>query len=560
MSVILLTLALLSADARPADTAVVCPKAFVSALEPLLAHRHAHGHRFVYISNEHPAEKIRDLIRQAARGGHLRAVLLVGDHEPSAVTDAALRLRSVPTHFTAAKVNIKFGSEPEIAGDNWYADLDDDDLPDLAIGRLPADNPAQLAVMVKKILAYDQADQGDWRQRINLVAGVGGFGPILDPVVELAAKKLITEGIPPAYTTSMTFGSWRSPYCPDPRRFHETTVQRLNEGCLFWVYIGHGQPRGLDRVAMPTGKYHIFTDSDCDKLNAAHGSPIAVMLACYTAAFDGAQDCLAEQMLVAPGGPVAVYGGSRVTMPYGMAVMGTEILDEYFRGKTATLGEVILNAKRRMAAPASEKNVKTANRLLLDGLAKVFSPAAGQLEDERREHLALFNLLGDPNLRLTRPQEITFAPLAKAQAGKELEVLCRCPIGGRCTAEIVSRRDTLKSKRPIRDHFDPSDASLAAFQPAYLEANDSVWSREVSDFAVGSAADTPLLLTLPVPLDACEPAYVRVYVEGREGHAMGAVSLTILAKQEAGKESSPTPATSANENGISPISRRSSQR
>ncbi len=63
--------------------------------------------------------------------------------------------------------------------------------------------------------------------------------------------------------------------------------------------------------------------NDCGKLRVSSGAaPIAIMLACYTAAFDQPQDCLAEQMLKAEGGPVAVYGGSRVTMPYAMSVMG----------------------------------------------------------------------------------------------------------------------------------------------------------------------------------------------------------------------------------------------
>ena len=62
------------------------------------------------------------------------------------------------------------------------------------------------------------------------------------------------------------------------------------------------------------------------------------MLACYTAAFDQPQDCLAEELLKTEGGPVAVYGGSRVTMPYAMGVMGTAMMDEYFKTPPADAG------------------------------------------------------------------------------------------------------------------------------------------------------------------------------------------------------------------------------
>jgi hypothetical protein len=351
-----LALLLLTADPQPVDAIVVCPAEFVPALDPLLAHRHAQGHRFLYVPNTWSPEEIRGAIRKTARQGSLKSVLLVGDAEPAAAADQRVRARCVPAHRVVAKVNVKFGSEAEIGTDNWYADLDDDDLPDLAIGRLPADNPQELARIVRKILAYETAlDHGSWRQRINFVAGVGGFGALTDSIMETATKKLLTDGIPPTYQTTMTFGSWRSPFCPDPRQFHDTAVARHNEGCLFWVYLGHGQPTSLDRVSVPGGQFHIFNCDDCAKLKAEKAPPVAIMLACYTAAFDRGEDCLAEEMLRTTGGPVAIYGGSRVTMPYAMAVMGSEMLGEYFDNRPATLGEVIKNAKRRMALPPDEK-------------------------------------------------------------------------------------------------------------------------------------------------------------------------------------------------------------
>ena len=142
---------------------------------------------------------------------------------------------------------------------------------------------------------------------MNFVAGIGGFGPLLDPIVELATKKFLTDGIPAEYRTSMTYGSWRSPFCPSPYQFHDETVERFNEGCLFWVYIGHGYPYQLDRVRVPGRSHHILSISDMPKLDNHHGMPIAIFLACYTGAYDQPYDCLAEEMLRAPGGPVAVW-------------------------------------------------------------------------------------------------------------------------------------------------------------------------------------------------------------------------------------------------------------
>ncbi|HZL87135.1 MAG TPA: C25 family cysteine peptidase [Pirellulaceae bacterium] len=528
-----LALLLLAADAEPVDAIVVCPAQFVPALDPLLAHRHAQGHRFLYVPNMWSPEEIRGAIRNTAKEGHLKSVLLVGDAEPAAAADKRVRARCVPAHRVAAKVNVKFGSEAEIGTDNWYADLDDDDLPDLAIGRLPADTPQELARIVRKILAYETAlDHGAWRQRINFVAGVGGFGALTDSIIETSTKKLLTDGIPPTYQTSMTFGSWRSPFCPDPRQFHDTAVARHNEGCLFWVYIGHGQPTCLDRVCVPGNQFHIFDCDDCAKLKAERAPPVAIMLACYTAAYDRGEDCLAEEMLRTTGGPVAVYGGSRVTMPYAMAVMGSEMLGEYFENRPTTLGEVIKNAKRRMALPPDEtRGLKNANRLLLDGIASVISPARDMLADERHEHLHLFNLIGDPLLTLSYPQEIKVETAPKAVPGTTLHVKVESPVSGRMVLELVCRRDVQKVSLPSRDRFDPSSASLSRLQETYQQANDCVWCRQEVDLRGRSAAEPGQAIivqgVLAVPSEARGAAHVRVFVEGAKDYAVGAANLYI---------------------------------
>jgi hypothetical protein len=504
----------------PPDTVVVCPPAWRETLRPWFAHRAAQGHRFKLASNELPAEEIRGVIRDAAKGGHLKYVLLVGDAVPRLNLDRELRARSIPTHFAQAKVNVKFGSEPEIATDNWYADLDDDDVPDVAIGRITADNPEELAAIIRKILAYERtSSHGAWRQRINVVAGVGGFGPIIDGTIETAAKKFLTDGIPPAYDTTMTYGSWRSPYCPDPRQFHDTTLERLNEGCLFWVYIGHGQKTFLDQVRVPGGVHHILACDDVPKLKCSHGAPIALFLACYTGAFDQPQDCLAEEMLRAEGGPVAVYSGSRVTMPYAMAVMGTEMIDEYFQKRPETLGDVLLAAKRRMVA--DKPSGQSFNRRLLDGLATLLSPH-NQLAQERAEHLLLFNLIGDPLLKLDYPEPLSVQSASAVEAGGELEVTCDSPISGRCTVELVCRRDRLRFAPPTREQFDRSGEALSRFMEIYREANNSRWVVQDAQIKEGKLATTLL-----VPESCRGSCHVRVFVEGKDSSALGSANVFV---------------------------------
>ncbi len=255
---ILPCLALLLTATPPAavDTVVVCPTAFRAALAPWVAYRTSQGHRIELVSGELSALELRTEIRSRAKRGSLAYVVLVGDATPTGECDPALRLRTVPTWQAAAKVIPRYGGEASIASDNGYADLDDDALPDIAVGRLTAHNPDELARMVEKILAYERnADFGAWRRQVNVLAGVGGFGPWADAAIESAARRVISAGIPPAYAMRITYGNWRSPYCPEPSRFHQAAAESLSEGSLFWIYLGHAWPDRLADLHVPGAVY-----------------------------------------------------------------------------------------------------------------------------------------------------------------------------------------------------------------------------------------------------------------------------------------------------------------
>ena len=317
----LLAVCLATLSAGPVDTLVVCPEPLRPALTPWLAHRAAQGHRIALLAWRIIGGSTARRDPPAGGAGGLEYVVLVGDCASGQPTAAGAL--TVPTFQIPAKVTPRFGSEPTIASDNGYADLDGDAIPELAVGRLTADTPDELAGLSAKILAYERStDFGPWRRNVNLLAGVGGFGVLVDSTIESAARRIIVGGVPPAYTTRITYGNWRSPYCPNPRDFHQAALDSLSEGSLCWIYVGHASPYRLADSgsrrpsAMPRSRRPTSLE-----LRSLHGAPIACLLACYTGAFDCSGDCLAEEMLRAPGGPVAVVGGSRVTMPYAMACL-----------------------------------------------------------------------------------------------------------------------------------------------------------------------------------------------------------------------------------------------
>jgi hypothetical protein len=527
------------------DTLVICASEFQNALKPWIDYRQQQGHRIVVRFPKPTSFEIKQMIKQVAASGSLKNVVLVGD----SFDQNANRQQLVPTDFIKAKVNVKFGSEPDIATDNTYADLDDDGIPDLTIGRLPVDSSAELSNMINRLIEYENgAADESWRRNISLVAGVGGFGGLVDKIIEHTTKQIITDLIPADHQTTMTYGSWSSPYCPDPRQFSETSIARFNEGCMFWVYLGHGSREQLDKIFLPDQSHVILDKTNVDQLHCTNGSPIAICLACYTGATDDPEDGLAETMIRQPRGPIGVVCGSRVTMPYAMSVLSLELLNEFFRGDSQTLGELMLVSKQRMVR---EPQSGDEYREMIEALGKTFSPEPELLAAERQEHAHLMHLLGDPLLRLKRPakmqltarkvglrqvsheggkrvtprvdlQQRKATKLQKVEAGQRVRIQGVAESAGKLQIEICYQRDRFRHRPSFRGEYDSSDESFRKYQKEYMKAHDLVCSRQTIEVPQGDF-DTEI----QIPEDASGRCDIRTMLIGMKSFALGTIPIDI---------------------------------
>jgi hypothetical protein len=383
---------------------VVCPPEFREALEPWEAFRRQQGHQIAFSDVPATAAELREIIRGFAVSGTLKHVVLIGD-VPNSTVPAAGRRLTIPTAYLPATINTRWGSESHIATDTPFADVDGDEIPDLALGRIPADTPAELAAVVLKILRYEQQTEAkdmSWQRRLHVVAGLGGFGVLADALIEATGRQVIQERVPPGFDVLPTLASAASRHCPPPGEFTPCVCRQFEEGCLAWIYLGHGRPSELDRVATPRGSEPILSVADVPRLRCGAHSPLAVLVACYTGALDAREDCLGEELLLADDGPVAVIAATRVTMPYGNCVFGSELLRACFAQRSAALGELLQVAQSRTLQKPADAD---ALRISIDSLAENFSPSPMDLGAERREHVWMYHLLGDPLIKLRIPSE-----------------------------------------------------------------------------------------------------------------------------------------------------------
>jgi hypothetical protein len=479
----------LLAGASAEEILVITPPEFEPALKAWRQHREKQGMTVTV----RPALEAR-----GPRGP--KFILLLGD------------VKRVPCAYAPANAILVWEKEKEIATDNRIADLDGDDLPDIAVGRIPADSREEAEAMLGKIVAYENdRDFGTWRRRVDVIAGIAGFGELYDKIIEAASTRLLSEEIPLGYDLHVTWANPASPFCPPPAAVARTVVERFNEGALFVTYMGHGSPRALDRVRWQDRPYPIFTEDHVDELAARRGAPIAYLCCCSTGHFDGEPDCLAEYLLKRPGGPVAVIASSRVSMPYANGVLSKEMLGALFRENAATVGEMLRLAKRRMIEPRPGDEMRQA----IDMFGKFWKPKPEDLAAERHEHLWLYNLLGDPSMRIPRAADVSLACADRAAPGEQLAVDGTCAVAGEALVELVRERSPNVPERE-------GDAD-ADFAKCYERAN--AWVKaEAKARCEGGAFKA----VLTVPADLAPGGYVvRAYVTGADGAALGARAVSV---------------------------------
>ena len=520
LTFILFSLLAFNSYSDAADVVVVRPKSWSPALQPWKQYRQSQGHEIVELDSAQTADAIQAAIKQVAdaKPNALKFILLASD-----VGVLPNQQIAIPVFYHSSTALIKFGGDEKIASDSTFGDLDGDDVPDVAVGRIPADSPQQLQKLLARTIDFERSqDAARWRREVHVIAGVGGFGALADGAIEMTTRRFLSDRIPGWADVTMTQASPQSPFCPDPWRFSEMTINRMNQGGMFWVYIGHGHVKTLDYLRCNNQWLPIMTNENVPQVKIGPNSPIGLFLACYTGAFDAVEDSLAEQLVTHDNGLVAAIASSRVSGPYGLAMLTSGMLTECFEHKTATLGEILLNAKREMMKPAAPEpadkvaSIKDQSQLL-SALASALSPEGYDLAAERKEHVWMMNLIGDPLLRLNYPSEVALLELAQAKPGEKVMVRGTSPAAGKMLVELAYRRDQLKPNLKQLDAFSPDGDSRQRAQQTYESANARVVAQAESEATGGEFS-----VALDVPADLPRGKYcVRAFLNGQHNWAAG---------------------------------------
>jgi hypothetical protein len=229
----------------------------------------------------------------------------------------------------------------ETASDDWFADFDEDGVPEIAVGRLPARTQYEAAVQVAKTVAYKQAalsgSPGSWAQRVILVADRNDgfeFESASDGLADLTPASLSVNKI---YRGLMDDSTARS-----------QVLQNLNDGALLMNYLGHG--------SVELWRGNLLTGNDAPGLTNGTKLPLIIAMNCLNGFFsDIYTESLAEALMKAPnGGAAAVWASSGLTEAQPQLEMNQELFDQLFHGNR-TLGEAVIWAKESVQDPDVRK-------------------------------------------------------------------------------------------------------------------------------------------------------------------------------------------------------------
>lgn len=504
---VLFILALTASTTQAQDVLVLASKEFQPALKGWLQHRKAQGHE---IAVRAPTDDIRALVREVHEesGQKLRFVLLLGD------------VQHVPCAYVPAVIIRQWDRATRIATDNPYADLDDDEMPDLAIGRLPADSVEEARSMLERVVAFEQnADLSSWRRKLNIITGTGGYGQMADLALEMLARQFLKDHIPPAYEVTLTYAKPDSPFCAPPAEFADTVIERINEGALVVAYVGHGNSETVDTFLHGPKRYPIFNLDHVESVATRKGPPLMVFVACSTGKYDTGRDCLAELVLKQPRGPIGVIASSRVSTPYSNGILAKEVMDQLFIARAPTAGELLMQAKRRLMEPREGDK----QRELLEKMAGSFYEKSAQKRaDDRAEHLHLYQLFGDPCMRIPYPEPLELEIPDQVEAGRGLRFAGRAPFPGTLELELVAARDIAFTRPRGKKQTDED------FRRVYDAANNRTVARTALRVEAGAFEGM-----LQVPEDLAPGTYIaRIFAAGQKSTAIGGKRIKVVEKKK----------------------------
>ncbi len=290
--------------------------------------------------------------------------------------------------------------------DILYGDINDDGYPEIPVGRLPVQNSIQLKTYLNKIVGYEQQPLLPAWFRVNVWVGGLGFTEQMDTIT-LDQIEHIPKWLD-QFIISAHHSSPYSGYIPDqPAVF----LDQFNRPSFLSLVASHGSFRDITTTVFNGQKINL-TVEDVARIQSSNPTGLLFLLSCNSGQFnmpltDGLS--LSEALANHPGGPIGVVASTGTSHPLTNYFVIERIM-ALFEQKPETIGNLLLKIQQNLF-----KNGENSFKRLILSNNSAESLALGLPKRDRpslfvpgmlRKNILLYNLMGDPAVKLNFPGNI----------------------------------------------------------------------------------------------------------------------------------------------------------
>ncbi|MEM4308681.1 MAG: C25 family cysteine peptidase [Thermoplasmata archaeon] len=300
----------------------------------------------------------------------------------------------------------------------FWSDSDQiDGVPDVALGRLPAGNVTEMALIVNKIINYEAVNHTlePWFNNITLIGGntFSGNGYEGEEHCDYIYRSFMN-----GYRKITVYegsGTSDSPYFLNP----ENVTAAINNGSKFVAFACHGNYSYLG--TQEGGILPVYNSEDIANLTNKEKLPVITFFSCDSAGFDcgvnySGEDCIAERFLLwENGGAIATIGSTRVTWVLSDANLVDSRFYEQCANETGLLGDCFREAIANLSDLFYYRNFPSND---------TYFPPNPSVYAVLVEHV----LLGDPTLNLAPNPKIPTIRIVSPSSDR---------INGNTTCQIV---------------------------------------------------------------------------------------------------------------------------
>jgi len=264
----------------------------------------------------------------------------------------------------------------EVDSTTLLATLTGDDLiPDLHIGRIPANNQEELERYIRKVIAYESLPAADGQPQAVFVADntpdrAGDFVATTNRLIDTYFGSDTGLGVNRIFSDQFNCRKANSPECG---RARDAIVSVLNSGqALFLNFLGHA-------TATAWTHEEILSVPDLSRLASPPQLPILLSMTCLDGYwYHAGKPSLVRELLFAPGGVVAAFAPTGMGLTSGHDVLHRGFYEALFKRGIWEIGPAVMEARKRLYESKSNLDLLHTYVLFGDPALQIRRPPGGK--------------------------------------------------------------------------------------------------------------------------------------------------------------------------------------